>query len=427
MKTNSKLKESIFFKDSLEQSFILLKDDEKNLIMNKVNKDNSQITIDKGVLDFSAALDDNNRLHLIYLHESGELIYCMYTEDNWQKNLIGKLDVHSNIYRYLTLFIHKDTINVFYASTNIINLSLWTIEHIIKDKDSTKKHIVANIFSEKVLDPFYIDSDGFGNIYLVYSGKEYNNYNIYYLFFNAFTKIWTTVPTQISSSSFNNILPYLFVDSQNNVHILWYSSNNKNYFLKYKHFSSVGNNKFQWKEIDLPKILGNNYPALMVEKNNNLNIVCISEEKVFNFTSLDYGNTWTLEDETYVKQYPIHLIRYYDHSLNKSHNKVNHYYGNIDNGVVSVYFDELKETAKKDSNELENLNNNNETNNMALEQAENELDFDINVEEFDNLKSTLKEMQKQLDDIKADIKFLKEKIENIEEKSNDKKGFFRIW
>ena len=173
MKANINLKESFLLKDSLDQSFILFKDDEKKLILN-IYKENSQITVDKNILDFSAAIDENNKLHLIYLQENGDLVYCVYSEDGWQKNLIGKLDVQSNIYRYLTLLIHKNTINIFYAFSNIINLNLWTIEHILKSKDNSKKYVVANIFSEKIIDPFYIDSDEFGNIYLVYIGKEYN-------------------------------------------------------------------------------------------------------------------------------------------------------------------------------------------------------------------------------------------------------------
>lgn len=427
MKVSNGTKESIFLKNSLNQSFILFKDDNKNLIFNKINRDNNLITIDKDVLDFSATIDEEDRLHLLYLDNSGDLIYCIYSEDNWQKNLIGKLDVQSNIYKYLTLFVHKNTINIFYVFANIINLNLWTIEHITRNRDKLKKHVVANIFSEKVIDPFYIDSDEFGNIYLVYSGKEYNNYNIYYLFFNTFTKIWTTTPTQISSSNANNILPYLFVDSQNNIHILWYSSNNTNYLLKYKRFSSVGESKFQWKEINLPKILGYNYPALMFEKNNNLNIIYVSEEKIFNLTSNDYGNTWSLDDETYIRQYPIYLIKYYDLSLNKNYNKTNHRYGNIDNGVVSFYFDDFHEKIKQEQVEAKDTSHENETTDIISEESKIKTISDFDSHGLEKLNNTLQDLQKQLDGIKKEIKLIKDKVKDIEEKSNDKKGFFRIW
>jgi len=426
MKINDKLKEDVYIKDSSNQTFVFFKDDNHNLIFNKINTDDNFTIIDKRVLDFSATIDENNRLHLLYLHEQGELIYCIYSNNNWQKNLIGKLDTKSNIYKYLTLFIQKNTINIFYASANLINLNSWTIEHITKNKDNLKKHIVTNIFSEKIINPFYMDCDKFGNIYLVYSGKEYNYYSIYYLFFNTFTRIWATTPTKISSSSTNNIFPYIFVDSQNNVHILWYSLNNGDYLLNYKRFSPVGNNKFQWEKINLPKISGYDYPAIMVEKNNCLNIICVSDKEILNLTSQDYGNTWNLENKNIIEHHPIHLIKYYDLSVNKTHYKINHNYGNIHNNTVSFYFESYKEDPKNTSNNPidDNLNNENDSN--PIEEESNSLE-NILIKEIENLKSTIIEMQNQIESIKNDIKSIKNNLQEIEKKSNNKKGFFNIW
>ncbi len=427
MLIDNRIIESIFIKDSKNQSYLFFKDNNRNLVFNKVNTDENSTIVDKDVLDFSATIDENNKLHLLYLHEQGELIYCVYSSNSWQKNLIGKLDTKSNIYKYLTLFIHKNTINIFYVFANLINLNLWTIEHITKNKDNLKKHIVANIFSDKIINPFYIDSDEFGNIYLVYSGKEYNHYSIYYMFFNTFTQIWTTTPTKISSSVTNNILPYIFVDTQNNVHILWYSTKNGDYFLSYKRFSSVGDSRFQWKEINLPKILGYNYPAIMIEKNDELNIICISDEKVLNLTSTDYGNTWIIKDETSVGQHPIYLIKYYNLSLNKAQNKINHYYGNIDNGNVSFHFDNFHEDLKINSDVLSNGNLENEIIDDIPKESEEESVFNSDNKEIEKLKSDLAEMQNQIEIVKNDIESIKDKLRDLEEKSNNKKGFFNIW
>ncbi len=407
---NFGIREGIFIKDSFNQSFVFFKDDNKNLIFDKVGVDNSTTIIDKDVLDFSAALDENSKLHLLYIHKKGELVYCIYTDGNWQKKIIGKFDIQSNTYKYLTLYVHNNVINILYSCANLINLNLWSIEHIIKHKNKWQKHIVANIYSEKSMDPFYIDRDEFGNIHLVYSSKEYNNYNIYYLFYNTFTKRWTTSPTKISSSLSNNVLPYLFVDSHNNIHILWYSSNNRDYLLNYKRYSSIGDSKFQWKEINLPKILGYNYPALMVEKYNKLNIICISQEEIYNLVSQDYGITWVLDNKRPIEEDPVYLIKYYNHPLKRFENKINHYYGNIHNDNIYFYFDNfhgdlLDENAvipgvESDSNEEE--------------------------KETENLKNTLLDMQKQLNAIKEDMNLIKDKLQDIEEKALNRKGFFNI-
>lgn len=423
MKKNYCISDGIFINNSLNQSFIFFKDDNNNLIFSQANTEGSSTIIDKKVLSFSATIDDNNRLHLIYLRKRGELIYCIYSEESWQKKLIGKFDINSNTYKYLTLFVHKNTINIIYASANLINLNLWTIEHIIKVHDNWQKMIVANIFSEKTVDPFYIDSDEFGNMYLVYSGKEYNNYNIYYLFFNAFTKKWTSNPTKISSSAVNNILPYLFIDSKKNIHILWYSSNNGDYLLNYKRYSSVGDTKFQWKEISLPQILGDNYPAIMFEKSNMLNIIYISQEEISNLVSNDYGNTWHMDNKTPVESYPIYLIRHYSFSSNKPQTKINHCYGNMSNSNISFYFHNIHENLKENSSNSEDAESEKIyiDNNSLQDESESIPDTDI--KELEKLNFAVLEMQNQLKGLKEDMELIKSKLMDIEEKYN-KRGFF---
>lgn len=425
MKKNYSTTENIFINDSQNQSFVFFKDDNNNLIFNQVNTEDSSTIIDKKVLDFSATIDENNKLHLLYLRKRGELIYCIYSEKSWQKKLIGRFDIHSNKYKYLTLFVHKNTINILYVSANLINLNLWTIEHIIKVNDSWQKIIVANIFSEKAIDPFYIDSDEFGNIYLVYSGKEYNNYNIYYLFFNAFTKRWTNNPTKISSSVANNILPYIFTDSQNNVHILWYSSDNGDYLLNYKRYSSIGDSKFQWKEISLPQILGNNYHAIMFEKSNKLNIIYISQEEIFNLVSNDYGNTWYIDNKALIENYPIYLIRYYSLSSNKPQDKINHCFGYMNNGNISFYLHNIHENPKENSSEPEDIDF--EKDNIDTDSPKHKVEStpDADLKELEKLKKTLLEMQNQLKTLKEDIELIKDKLLDIEEKSS-KKGFLNF-
>lgn len=80
MKKNYGTTENIFINDSQNQSFVFFKDDNNNLIFNQVNTEDSSTIIDKKVLDFSATIDENNKLHLLYLRKRGELIYCIYSE-----------------------------------------------------------------------------------------------------------------------------------------------------------------------------------------------------------------------------------------------------------------------------------------------------------------------------------------------------------
>mgnify|MGYP001046718336 CR=1 FL=1 len=443
---NKNIQQSIFIKNLSNQYFNFYIDNEQNLIFKKLNVDNhytDSTIIESDVLDFSATIDQHNKLHLLYLIKEGELIYSTYSDNTWEKNLIGKLDTKSNIYKYFNLSLHENQINIFYAFTNLININLWTIEHITKGANNWQRNTVISILSEKTFSPFHVDKDKFGNIYLVYCGKDYNHNHIYCSYYNIFTQRWTPTPTKISTSSINNTLPYLFIDSRNNIHILWYSSNNIDYILNYKHLSSVGQNKYQWQEVDLPQIVNSSYPALMFEKDNKLKIIYIKGEEIFSLSSKDYGKTWNKEYKTSIVHYPIFLIKYYNISLDNINDKINHCYASIDNNNIQFYFGD----NSKDDSIINIVSNAHEKVNISLEQMEESNTVNAEVEKLAELKNMLLEIQNELivnnknieqyftsldklinitNNIQNDIEFLKSKLKNIEEKQDNKTKLFRF-
>ena len=449
---NKNIQEYTYIKDSLNQSFIFYMDNQHNLIFDKSNVNNNYTDakiIESNVVDFSANIDKNNKLHLLYLLSSGKLMYSIYFNETWQKNLVRTLDTRSNRYKYLNLFFNENQINIFYAFTNLINTNLWTIEHIIKDSTHWKKKTVASIFSEKNFTPFYLDRDKFGNIFLVYRAKEYTTNHIYYTFYNIFTKEWVTTPNKISSSETDNIFPYLFIDSQDNIHVLWYSLSNNKYLIAYKQLSPMGQNKYHWTEIKLPKITSSNYPPIMFEKDNKLNIICITNDEIHCLVSKNYGLNWNLENKISLNKRAIHLIKYFCNNLsNNINSKINHCYGSTDDDNVHFYFDENLDKAlindKVSSSTLDNeyqgkdnLVNQEEEINMKNTKEEQLMDLkNLLLENQNQLMNTfnhakenstsLKEVVATINDIKKDIEFIKEKITNIEKNQNTKKRFFNI-
>ena len=163
MKEN--IKKNTVITSSSNHSFVFYIDNNHNLISQQIYIDNNSTNttvIENNILDFSAIIDKNDRIHLLYLLKNGELIYSIYLNEKWQKNLIGKLDTKSNIYKYLNLFLHEKHISIFYVFANLINTNLWTIVEITQDSVHWKKRTITNTFSEKNFSPIYIDRDKFG-------------------------------------------------------------------------------------------------------------------------------------------------------------------------------------------------------------------------------------------------------------------------
>ncbi|MEW8973191.1 MAG: hypothetical protein AB2375_03280 [Tissierellaceae bacterium] len=447
MKEN--IKKNTVITSSSNHSFVFYIDNNHNLISQQIYIDNNSTNttvIENNILDFSAIIDKNDRIHLLYLLKNGELIYSIYLNEKWQKNLIGKLDTKSNIYKYLNLFLHEKHISIFYVFANLINTNLWTIEEITQDSVNWKKRTITNTFSEKNFSPIYIDRDNFGGIHLVYKAKEYSFNQIYYTFYNAFTEKWSPISNKISSSATNNILPYLFVDSRNNVHILWYSSIDGKYLLTYKRLSSMGQNKYQWTEIRLPKIIASNFPSIMFEKDNKLNIIYITKEELCCLVSQDFGKNWMLENEIPLSSSTLHLIEYHSNLSTHNSDKINHCYGNIDK---NIYFFIDENLEKEDLNKItvSSLDLDDKDKNTIEKQEEKIISQDIETDKLRELNTllwetynqtienynsieknsiSLKEIIDTENDIRNELKLIKEKIMDIEKKQNNKKGFFRL-
>ncbi len=333
------IKESVLIKTLDNQFHNFYIDETKNLILNKYNQNNEYIESTKisneNILDFSASIDRKNKIHLIYLLKDGSLIYSIYYNEKWSNHLIGKLNLKSNIYKELKLYIFNNEIYIFYAYTNLINENIWTIEEIIGSKNGWNKKRIVNVLSEKNFSPFCIDFDKLGNIHMVYRAKDKNSNQIYYTFYNIFVKKWNQLHTKISDSMTNNSFPYLFVDSQNNIHILWYSLVSEDCILNYKNLLTIGQNRDNWEKVKLPLIKNSISTPIMFEYDNNLNILYLKDNNIFSLISKDNGRTWYEENKTTFNTKTIWLVKYSSNSTSDAiQGKINDIYCIIDNNIL---------------------------------------------------------------------------------------------
>ncbi|HLR34869.1 MAG TPA: hypothetical protein VK071_06010 [Tissierellales bacterium] len=396
---------------------------------------NFPFKIDSNVLDFSVVIDKKDKVQLIYLIENGTLIHSNYIQNKWTKQSVLKLNTKSNIYKYLTLFISNGSINIFYACANLVNVNLWSIEQLTQESSQWKKKTVTSIFSQKMLTPFYIDSDSLGNIHLIFKTNEKDSSHIYYLFYNIFIKKWSQIIEKISLLKTNNIFPYLFVDSKNNIHILWSSLENKKYILKYKTLSHIGQNKFRWQTINLPIVSNCINTPIMLENNGILKIIYLKDDEIGCLNSTNYGQSWKVIDKKKLDVSSIYLLKY-SSNFEKEYpnNKINNYYGTIDDNITLFFNDNhnnkisynIKDNAENNKNNIEEkINIKHQT------QKQNKI-TSINKSELIKFKNDILEIKKILEEILIisnamdhELKTIKEKIINVE-RSKNKKGFFNF-
>lgn len=380
---------------------ILSKYDENNVLTEKTP------IIQEEVLDFAANIDSEDKIHLIFLLKDGNLVYYLYNEKKWLKSFIKKLDIQSNIYKYLNIYMINNEINIFYTYANLINQNLWTIEQLIGTKNNWTRIRVNTFLSEKLPNPYYIDYDNMGNIHLVFSAKEKSLNHVYYTFYNSFIKKWNQIPEKISSSNVNNLFPYLFVDSKSNIHIIWSTLNSENYTVHYKKFTHIGQDKYTWKEIKLPNINNIDSSPIILEDNKILKIIFIKNNRVHYLYSKDYGTSWFKSEDSYEINKGSSFLSYSSNSLDEySMSKKNHLYCKI-NDKITFYPDK---SYKKNNSKKRKVNFEKENN---IPEPEEDL--------ISEIYKLTKNISKSINNIEKDIELLKEAFKNSpndQEKNN---------
>lgn len=261
------------------------------------------------VLNYAVTIDQNDTIHLVALIHSGELHYYRYTDRQWFKNTIAKFNLRSNIYNQFEALIINDKLHLIYNYSNLINSNIWTIQHIVYDSKREEQYNAVRYLSKKKPDPFMVDADSLGNIHILYINYINNYSQVYHSFYNPYGKVWNPHPKLLSSDNINNLFPYLFIDSNNNIHCLWVEDLKYKLNLRMMKMDSSGKEKYIWKEINLPHIsLSNGYPFIF-ELNNRLNLAYISKDKILSFQSDNFGNSWTKSNDEYDFKESIKIVK----------------------------------------------------------------------------------------------------------------------
>ncbi len=280
----------------------------------------SKSLYDKNILKYSTLIDENDIIHLVALINTGELNYYKYQKEKWSKLTIAKFDMKSNIYNQIEILMIQNRLHIFYNYSNLINSNIWTIQHVIYGNE--EKHNAVRYISRKFPDPFVVDVDSQGTIHLLYR-SNINNPQVYHSFYSHYTKSWSSLSKQISSDNTNNLLPFLFIDSQDNLHGLWLEESDSKYQIKYFRMSSSGKAKYIWKDIKLPYIQLPKYPPIIFEENSTLKLIFLSNDKIDFLYSSDYGNSWIKGNSNEVLKESIILIK-----VKSNINKMNYIYCN---------------------------------------------------------------------------------------------------
>lgn len=250
---------------------------------------------ENNVLKYCIVLDNLNNIKLAYLMKNGELHLNTLKGDKWDNSIIAYFDTKSNRYNQFEMLFIKDKLHLIYTYANLINSNIYTIQHIIYDNNIEEKHNIIRYVSRKLGDPFTIDVDNLETIHLLYNTVTNNESYIFHSYYSPYTRGWSNNPKELSSRDSQNISPYLFIDSESNLHGIWIEKNKNLNTIKYLRMPTKGKEKYIWKPIKISYIFPQDNRPIIYEENSLLKIVYTSNNELSFISSSDYGLSWSKE------------------------------------------------------------------------------------------------------------------------------------
>lgn len=290
-----------FFNDrfhliGMENYFYLFELESTGQLMYKVFNNKMDLidrhSISNQLISFNLGLDDSNRIILTCLEKGGALNLLIYDDSAWTKSQILSLDTKSNKYHQFELFYLKESINIIYAYSNLINSEIINLEHIIIHKDNIERKKIIRYIQKKGYNPFSLGFDEKSTIHLVYNTTTNFESYVYYSFYNPYKGSWSNNPKELSTRSRDNNNPYLLMDSKSNLHTVWLEIENERYVIKHWKMPILGKDKYIWKNNDIAIPFKNLFTPIVFEKNGELILLCPGDDFLLSFNSKDYGDKW---------------------------------------------------------------------------------------------------------------------------------------
>jgi len=335
-------------KDHLSYFFYI--NDEKKLHYKLFNSKaiymKDEILTDSQIIDYSACIDSNDQIHIIYVDNLGQLKYVVGKNNSWNTKDLAKLDIASNNYSYFTLTIQNNIAHIIYIKTNLLNKVVSSIEHIYWDKSELVKNKITSYMPGKYISPFHMDIDSNGNIHIVYKGTYVRNNQLYYSKFNFNSKKWSATEI-ISDVTEDHSHPFILIDKNDSMHLCWCTVVNNNFVLNYKRKNKTNNVKDKWSEkVTLSDHKSNYISPVIIQKNQELIILSKQNESISETISNNYGLSWnTYNQENLIKAEKLLHARYYS-NVQEENNQYKYRYIYID---VSDYIKSLGTDLYPDS------------------------------------------------------------------------------
>lgn len=201
----------LVLKTSDGKVYMLYLGNDNSLIIDKISAGNKIAILAriKSVKDFSADIDEYDRIHIAYVLTNGTLFYLMLENNAMLKSPITLSKDNSDI-GYLTLKFSGSLLHILFMAKSKKISNQYELYDFIKSENKLNKIKIADITKTRSLYPFLLDGIS-GSLYLLYSDNCADNF-IVNKFDNA-TGLWIIYYKNLKIKNAHNI--NFLIDNQN--------------------------------------------------------------------------------------------------------------------------------------------------------------------------------------------------------------------
>jgi hypothetical protein len=237
--------------------------------------------IEQDIIDYSVDIDRDDKIHILFLNDSGELYHRIHPSINTQKKL-AEINLKASSLKFLTLKVIEEDVHIFYM-LNSRHSNTWSIYHSLWHNNNWATKKVVDVTAEKLLQPYRIDYTK-NNLYLFYSNNSKDSYGIKK--FNLDFYIWGDLDEAIELKGAHNAS--FLINDRNVAFICYNASINRNIYAVIK-YRDLNNNSSLWSK-DVP--LSDNsinamHPCIIIR--NNYTYILWEEGDALVFRKTDSG------------------------------------------------------------------------------------------------------------------------------------------
>lgn len=250
----------------------------------------NDIKIIDDVKTYDLCIDNNQRIHISCVLNSGKLVYLFLKDNKWHKNTLHTFPSDVNSIDQVKILTIDTTIHIFYNFRFISeNIKFYNFKSLIVHGYKTEcGWIQAYIgtFHQSTNPRYFVELDSNNNLHYFYLSHNSESSYINTLVFNSKKMRWIQAKN-IELSILNAKLVEAVIDTYDKIHFLLKDINTEQFYHYSIDDSSNTNNKYTL-------IISNKdeYDFKMSEHNKKLCICWKSEDSISYITSDDSGETW---------------------------------------------------------------------------------------------------------------------------------------